>query len=97
MQIDNVADLIEQVEYLSLGGVHAHSPHGVAQLPGADAAALVPGKIRYTKGISELPLYRYRWFSLLKSAVLENVVQRSLYYPWENAKLVWVCLDFYIW
>ena len=57
---DNVTDLIEKVEYLSLGGVHAHSPHGVAQLPSADAAALVPSKIRYSKGIFELPLHRYR-------------------------------------
>ena len=57
---DDVADLIEQVEYLSLGGVHAHSPHGVAQLPSADAAALVPGKIRYSKRIFELTLHRYR-------------------------------------
>ena len=53
---DDVADLIEKVKYLSLGGVHAHGPHGVAQLPGADAAALVPSKIRYSKGIFELPL-----------------------------------------
>ena len=59
MHKDDVSDLIEQVKYLSLGGVHAHGPHSVAQLTGADAAALVPDKIRYSKGISELPSFRY--------------------------------------
>ena len=44
--------LVEQVEDLRLGGVHAHGPHGAAQLLGVDAAALVP--VEHLEGLLEL-------------------------------------------
>ena len=39
--LTNIVHLVDQLEQGVLGGVHAHRPHGPAQLLGADVAAPV--------------------------------------------------------